>query len=81
MNWEVADGSGRCLIVRLFPRNCLEEERKTTKMLGHNSRSPGQVLNAGHFKFKAGVLITPPRRLVSCYLDLMWNFGVLITAI
>jgi hypothetical protein len=81
MNWEVADGSGRCLILRYFPRSCLEKERKTTKTLGHNSRSPGQVLNAGHREFKAGVLITRPQRLLLCYLDLMWTFGVLIIAI
>lgn len=79
MNWEAAEGSGRCL--RHFPGSCLEKERKTTKTLGHNSRSSGQVLNAGHLEFKAGVLITRPRGLLLCYLDLMWTFGVLIIAI
>ena len=66
MNWDVADGSGRCIILRCFPRSCLEKEKKTTKTLGLNSRSPGQVLKAGHLEFKAGLLIARPRRFVLC---------------
>jgi hypothetical protein len=41
------EGSGGDLIYRYYPVIRLEELRKTTKNLSHDSRSPGRDLNLG----------------------------------
>jgi hypothetical protein len=66
--------SGRGLIIRFYLGIHLEGLRKTTKNLGHDSRSRGRDLNSGSPVYEAGVLVTRPKRLVmtivtACIID------------
>jgi hypothetical protein len=66
--------SGRGLIIRFYLRIRLEGLRKTTKNLGHDSRSRGRDLNPGSPVYEAGVLVALPKRLVmtivtACIID------------
>jgi hypothetical protein len=51
-------GSGRGLILRYYPGIRMEGMRKTSKLLGQGSRSPGRELNVGPPEYEAGVLIS-----------------------
>jgi hypothetical protein len=55
------EGSARDLILRHDPRICLEGQRKSTKTLSRDSRSPGLDFNSGASECEAGELTTRPR--------------------
>jgi hypothetical protein len=89
MNWEVADGSGRCLILRYFPRRCLEKERKNHENAWSQEPVTGpsvdrrasriQRRNADYSTTTFGVMLTI---LTSCGISMFrllpWVFGFLI---
>jgi hypothetical protein len=53
-------GSGSGAILRYYVGICLEELRKTTKNLSHDSRFSGRDMNLGPIDYEAGVLTTRP---------------------
>jgi hypothetical protein len=69
--WKVNNELERCRRkqswpnLRYYPGIRLEVPRKTTKKLTQECRYPGSNLNTGPPEYKAGVLTTRPRRLVS----------------
>jgi hypothetical protein len=64
INWKDFEGSGSCVILRLFPGIRLEGLRKTTKYPNKDSRFPVRELNPEPPEYEAGVSSTRPRRSV-----------------
>jgi hypothetical protein len=64
MKWKVCGRKRPWPNVRYHPGICLEEPRKTTKILSTDSRSPGQHLKPGPPESEAGAVTTRPRRSV-----------------
>jgi hypothetical protein len=61
MNGRDMEGSGRGLILILYPDICPEDLRKTTINLNQYSRSPGRDLKSGPPEYEAGLLTTRPQ--------------------
>jgi hypothetical protein len=54
---------------RSYPGICLEELRKTTKILSQNSRSPGRDLNSELSEYEQGVIAVRQECSVVSYLN------------
>jgi hypothetical protein len=61
---NIAEGSGRGLILSRYPGICLEGPRKITKTLSKDSRSHGRDLNPGPTEYETTVLTNLPRRSI-----------------
>jgi hypothetical protein len=64
MNWKEFGSKRSWSNLRYYCDTRLESLRKTTKHLRQDLRSTGRDLIPGHPAYKAGVLITRPRRSV-----------------